>query len=172
MMPTIRIDDEVWAYLKSKGIPFEDTPNDVLRRELGIGRKADAAPAKMEIRFEEVAKPATTNLPPLDYRFFPIKGFELDGKHYKCDSFAKLLEGVCFFLHMKHGHEEFSRAAAQLRGKIRPYFSKDPKDLRVPHKIAASLWYVETNFPANAVVQLIHDLMLKLGHDPNQFRVE
>jgi negative regulator of replication initiation len=33
-MPTIRIDDEVWAYLKSKATPLEDSPNDVLRREL------------------------------------------------------------------------------------------------------------------------------------------
>lgn len=35
-MPTIRIDDDVWTYLKSKARPFEDTPNDVLRRELPV----------------------------------------------------------------------------------------------------------------------------------------
>jgi hypothetical protein len=35
-MPTIRIDNDVWRYLQSKGRPFEDSPNDVLRRELGI----------------------------------------------------------------------------------------------------------------------------------------
>ncbi|MFZ3343413.1 MAG: hypothetical protein WA609_11160 [Terriglobales bacterium] len=35
-MPTIRIDDDVWSYLKSKARPFEDAPNDVLRRELRI----------------------------------------------------------------------------------------------------------------------------------------
>jgi hypothetical protein len=33
-MPTIRIDDEVWSFLQSKAIPLQDTPNDVLRREL------------------------------------------------------------------------------------------------------------------------------------------
>ena len=32
MMPTIRIDDEVWAWLKGHAQPFEDTPNSVLRR--------------------------------------------------------------------------------------------------------------------------------------------
>jgi hypothetical protein len=36
-MPTIRIDDEVWSFLQSKAVPLEDTPNDVLRRELKIG---------------------------------------------------------------------------------------------------------------------------------------
>lgn len=31
-MPTIRIDDEVWAWLKRHARPLEDTPNSVLRR--------------------------------------------------------------------------------------------------------------------------------------------
>jgi len=34
MMPTIRIDDEVWRALKAQAEPFVDTPNDVLRRLL------------------------------------------------------------------------------------------------------------------------------------------
>jgi hypothetical protein len=29
---TIEIDERVWNYLKSKAIPFEDTPNSVLNR--------------------------------------------------------------------------------------------------------------------------------------------
>ncbi len=41
-MPTIRIDDEVWDELKQRAIPLEDTPNDVLRRVLGLKNgKAD-----------------------------------------------------------------------------------------------------------------------------------
>jgi hypothetical protein len=35
-MPTIRIDEEVWRCLQAKATAFEDSPNDVLRRELGI----------------------------------------------------------------------------------------------------------------------------------------
>ena len=31
-MPTVRIDDEVYAWLKSQAEPFEDNPNSVLRR--------------------------------------------------------------------------------------------------------------------------------------------
>lgn len=41
-MPTIRIDDEVWKALKQLAEPFEDTPNDVLRRVLNL-RQADSA---------------------------------------------------------------------------------------------------------------------------------
>jgi len=35
-MPTIRIDDGVWEELKQRAIPLEDTPNDVIRRALGL----------------------------------------------------------------------------------------------------------------------------------------
>src|SRR5215467_1359148 len=31
-MPTIRVDDEVYRWLQSQAIPFEDNPNSVLRR--------------------------------------------------------------------------------------------------------------------------------------------
>jgi hypothetical protein len=35
-MPVIRIDDEVWKYLQQRARPFVDSPNDVLRRLLGL----------------------------------------------------------------------------------------------------------------------------------------
>lgn len=39
MMPTIRIDNEIWNHLKSRAEPFEDTPNTVLRRLLRLEKK-------------------------------------------------------------------------------------------------------------------------------------
>ena len=36
MAPTIRIDEEVYAWLQTQARPFEDTPNSVLRRVAGI----------------------------------------------------------------------------------------------------------------------------------------
>jgi hypothetical protein len=36
MHRTIRIDAEVWRFLQAKAQPFEDSPNSVLRRELGL----------------------------------------------------------------------------------------------------------------------------------------
>ena len=35
-MPVIRIDDEVYRYLQTRARAFEDTPNDVLRREFEL----------------------------------------------------------------------------------------------------------------------------------------
>ena len=42
-MPTVRIDDEVWEALQKRAKPFVDTPNDVLRRMLGLDHGASAS---------------------------------------------------------------------------------------------------------------------------------
>jgi hypothetical protein len=42
MSPTVRIDDEVYAWLQNQARPFEDTPNSVLRRIAGLDKSADA----------------------------------------------------------------------------------------------------------------------------------
>ena len=39
-MPTIRIDDDVYNWLKSLATPFEDNPNSVLRRVAKLEREA------------------------------------------------------------------------------------------------------------------------------------
>jgi hypothetical protein len=40
MSPTIRIDDDVYNWLQSQAVPFEDNPNSVLRRIAGLGNKS------------------------------------------------------------------------------------------------------------------------------------
>lgn len=39
MAPVVRIDDDVWEWLKSHARPLEDTPNSVLRRVAGLDHK-------------------------------------------------------------------------------------------------------------------------------------
>lgn len=42
MAPNIRVDNDVYRFLKARAEPFADTPNTVLRRELGIDGKDGA----------------------------------------------------------------------------------------------------------------------------------
>lgn len=44
-MPTIRIDDEVYAWLQAQARPFEDTPNTVLRRIASLDKSSTLKPA-------------------------------------------------------------------------------------------------------------------------------
>ena len=46
MSPTIRIDDEVYKWLQSQAIPFEDNPNSVLRRLAGLDKPASREDAE------------------------------------------------------------------------------------------------------------------------------
>jgi hypothetical protein len=52
-MPTIRIDDDVYSWLKSQAIPFEDNPNSVLRRIAGLHKDKVVAMEKSRKNGEE-----------------------------------------------------------------------------------------------------------------------
>ena len=170
-MPTIRIDDEVWTYLKSKATPFEDTPNDVLRRELKILPTQRPASSPAPVPQGNRARLA----PDRDYSYQAIKGFSIDwvhkeGKTVPCSSFSEMLKSVCSYLWLRH-MDTFAAAALPLHGKKRPYFSKNAADLRKPHRLAASDIFVETNLSANNVVGICRLLLEKLGRDPNSLKI-
>jgi negative regulator of replication initiation len=165
-MPTIRIDEEVWGYLKTKATPFEDTPNDVLRRELKIIPAPQTIPS---------ISPQNTNRTSLradkDYSYFPIKGYRLGGKFVGCRSFAKMITNLSSFMWLQH-MDSFAKVALDLHGKKRPYFSKDRTALRKPHKLPASEIFVETNLSANNIVAICRVLVEKMGYGSDSLIVE
>jgi negative regulator of replication initiation len=169
MMPTIRIDDEVWGYLKSKATPFEDTPNDVLRRELKI---SSPQPTNVGVRM------SSANLgrgpfikPDKDYSYHSMKGCELNGKVIKCDSFADMLTTLFTLLSLAEDSGSFEKAALQLHGKKRPYFSKNSDDLRRPYQIPGKQLFVETNLSANNIVGFCRTFLQALGRDPASLKI-
>jgi negative regulator of replication initiation len=169
MMPTIRIDDEVWGYLKSKATPFEDTPNDVLRRELKIGSPQPVT-AAVSVNSPSLGRGPSTK-PDKDYSYHPIKGYELNGKVVKCDSFANMLTTLCTVRSFVEDSESFEKAALQFHGRKRPYFSKNRGDLRKPYKIPGKQLFVETNLSANNIVGLCRALLQALGGDPASLKI-
>jgi Mrr N-terminal domain len=55
MMPTLRVDDEVYSALQSQAVPFVDTPNSVLRRVLDLDEAGKPAVTKQRrARSEEL----------------------------------------------------------------------------------------------------------------------
>lgn len=166
-MPTIRVDDEVWEYLKSKATPLEDTPNDVLRRELHIEHSP-----KTTASVDQGQSSVRVSLKPdKDYSYFPIKGYSLNGKFVACRSFAEMLVNLTSYL-WRQDKDAFEKIALKLCGKKRPYFSKNRADLRKPQRVANSDFFVETNLSANSVFAISVVLLGKLGHDLNSFIVE
>jgi len=67
MAPTIRIDDQVYAWLQQQAKAFEDTPNTVLRRVAGIDNvPANAPQSKQQVR--EVTRMKGDKTPQPAYR--------------------------------------------------------------------------------------------------------
>lgn len=50
MSPTIRIDEEIYAWLQQNARPFEDTPNSVLRRIAGLEHLMTADAAQLSLK--------------------------------------------------------------------------------------------------------------------------
>jgi len=65
MSPTIRIDDEVYRWLQSQAVPFEDNPNSVLRRLAGLDiRSPEAGPEIIIDGLQRVVRNKTINRRP------------------------------------------------------------------------------------------------------------
>jgi predicted CopG family antitoxin len=73
-MPTIRIDDDVYSWLKSQAVPFEDTPNSVLRRLAGLDKKDNTD-------IERTQTDETEKVEKEDKMTTKIKSRRIDGKY-------------------------------------------------------------------------------------------
>lgn len=162
-MPTIRIDDEVWKYLQSKAKPFEDSPNDVLRRELRIDVQKVTKKTGIDSEYAHTLKERTGLVSAAgDYTNRSVSGFRLRGMTYAAQTFKEVLIGVATQLKRNYP-AAFDSAAAQLRGRKRPYFSSDPSLLRHPERVPGSELFVETNLNANLIVSVCSTLAEGLG---------
>jgi hypothetical protein len=84
-------------------------------------------------------------------------------------SFSDMLQTLSNLLIIKH-MQTFAKVAVELRGKKRPYFSKNPAELRKPQQLIGI--FVETNLSANSIVAICRILLEKLGYDPNSLRLQ
>lgn len=66
MSPVIRIDDDVWQWLKGQARPLEDTPNSILRRVAGLDQDR-------EERFTRRSSPGEKESSPMHSRTLEMK---------------------------------------------------------------------------------------------------
>lgn len=147
-MKTIEIDEAVYDALLAKILDFGDTPNQVLRRELGIG-KEDA--------------------PEIDPEQSPLQKF-LASTEFQ---FAKGAVGrFLLILSWLYKRDQSAFAAVEeIRGRGRIYFSKNLRDLEEagrsvnPKQIPDSPYWVITTTPTDLKQQMIENVMKALKYD-------
>lgn len=99
-----------------------------------------------------------------------IVSFRFEGKKYKVTSWIEMLRKICGIMISLHG-DNFERVL-KLKGRKRPYFTKDKNELRVPGKIEKTNIYVERNLNTNMIVKLSKDMVSLFGYDVKDLLIE
>lgn len=192
-MRTIRVDNDVWSFLQSRARPFEDSPNDVLRREFKLGADISRTdtpsrtlghPSEALKNGQETANEDSLAFKAVhqrhrsddlradkDYTHFSVRGYSLQGRRIPSRSFKDVLMKLCNDLRGTHV-QEFDKAAVGLQGKKRVYFSRNPRDLKFPEELTGDGLFAETNLNSNLIVGICRKLLEKLGYDPDTFQIE
>ncbi len=91
-----------------------------------------------------------------------ISLFIFNNKKHRTRSWRQLLLIICEEVNNLH-KDNFNKVLS-LRGTKRPYFTKNPNELRVPEKIKGTDIFVETHWSANGIVRLCEDVLSLFGH--------
>ena len=94
----------------------------------------------------------------------------LFGVRHEVRTFRDVLLGVCVALH-ERAPSEFERVL-ELRGRARPYFSRNPDDLLTPAQVARSGIFAETKLSAPGIVERCQQMIELCGFNPREFDVE
>lgn len=87
--------------------------------------------------------------------------FVYQGEEHRVSTWAEVLLGVCNLAFRQQG-SNFTRVL-DLRGRKRPYFSRDGGELRQPRLLDAG-FYVESNLSANSIASLCRDVTRMFDH--------
>lgn len=96
--------------------------------------------------------------------------FTLFGKTTSVRNWREVLLGVCQALAARHG-EEVQRLL-EMRGRGRPWFLLNKRDLRQPKLIPGTSLFVEANINAALAVSMCRKVLSHMGHDPNELQIE
>jgi hypothetical protein len=79
MMPTIRIDDDVYSWLQKHARPFDDTPNTVLRRIAGLDSEKREAELRPSERLQTKKSENGSKTPQEDFKLPILKILQRHG---------------------------------------------------------------------------------------------
>ena len=107
---------------------------------------------------------------PQSYTGASIAAFKLKGERYEVKSWKAMLLKVCEIMLSSH-RENFDKVL-NLAGRKRPYFTKNPNELRSPERISGTDIFVETNLSANSIVRLSKSILQLFGYSEKDLKIE
>lgn len=106
----------------------------------------------------------------ISYSGKSIKAIAFRGDRHPVRSWKEMLLTIANLMFSYH-KEQFDKVL-ELRGRKKPYFTKNPKELRAPERIDHTDIYIETNFNANMIVKLSQKLLALFGHKEDELLIE
>jgi hypothetical protein len=73
---------------------------------------------------------------------------------------------------MSELHKDKLESVLTLSGRQKPFFSKNPADLRSPEKIGSTDIYAETNLSSDSMVRLSKNLLSLFGYQESDLSME
>ena len=100
---------------------------------------------------------------PMGYTGKPVVAFTFRGHRYPVKSWKEMLIKVVEIIYSTHPRE-FERVLT-MKGRKRPYFTRNPNELVRPKRISNTDIYVETNLSANSIVERCKKIIALFGYD-------
>jgi negative regulator of replication initiation len=169
-MKSIRIDEDVFTFLQNRARPFEDSPNDVLRRVLKLDIPENGHGAGTGSLEASKSNGFSSSDQSRDYTYRSVSGFKLRGRSFPARFWKDVIVNLSNHLRGEHG-VDFDKAALKLRGKKRSYFSQGPQSLKFPVPLSGKGLFVETNLSANGIVKISRRLLAELGYGTHEFEL-
>ena len=111
-----------------------------------------------------------SHLPSGGYTGKSIVAFTFKGTRYPVRSWKEMLIKITNLMLSAH-REQFDKVL-NLVGRKRPYFTRNPNELRSPERINSTEIYVETNLSAKSIVNLSKNLIVLFGYRENDLSIE
>ena len=107
---------------------------------------------------------------PQDLTCKSLSSFAFKGKKYETKFWKDMLLKLCSI--MSELHKDRFDDILTLSGRQRPYFSRNPNDLKSPNQIEGTDVYVEVNFNSDGILRLSKDVISKFGYLESDLSIE
>ena len=135
-----------------------------------ISRESLVQPKKRRVNYGQLSYSHFSSKYPENYTGKSIMAFTFKGVRYPVTSWVEMWIQVINLMLATH-RKQFDRVL-NFRGDKRPYFTKNPKELRNPRKINNTDIYVETHFSANRIVKLSKKVITLFGYKEEDLSIE
>lgn len=107
---------------------------------------------------------------PQDITGKSIKSFTFKDKKYEVKYWKDMLLQLCSAVALEN-KDRFDEILT-IAGHQRPFFSRDPGELRAPYQIEGTDIYAEVSFSANGIIRLSKNILSKFGYPETDLSIE